>query len=140
MRYLVKARLKPDRVEALWKAVADGTLGQGSVAGDEYIHDMQQARVQNDGVVQWVETCFCTTPLEEEQPYWEEYFELLNVKDAHNRKNCRHENGTEQWACCDCDCTKRLEERLKAKGDSFLDRLGGHSPNTETKAVSEWPY
>src|SRR5205814_7361107 len=24
---------------------------------------------------------------------WEEYFELLSVKDAHSRRNCRHENG-----------------------------------------------
>ena len=47
---------------------------------------MQQARVGDDGMAHWVETCFCATPLAEERPYWEEYFELLSVKDAHNRK------------------------------------------------------
>ncbi|MFZ1220372.1 MAG: hypothetical protein WAO00_13840, partial [Chthoniobacterales bacterium] len=60
---------------------------------------------------------------EEERPYWEKYFELLSVKDAHSRRNCRHENGTEGWACCDCDCTAKLEERLAGQGDSFLARL-----------------
>ncbi len=123
MRYLVKARLKPGRQKALLEAVENGTLGQGSIAGDEYVHDMQQARVTKDGEAHWVETCFCDTPLEEERPYWEEYFELLRVKDAHNRKNCRHENGTEPWACGNCDCTKKLEERLEQTGGPFLEKL-----------------
>jgi hypothetical protein len=48
---------------------------------------------------------------------------LLSVKDAHSRRNCRHENGTEPWACCDCDCTKKLEERLATQGKSFLETL-----------------
>lgn len=123
MRYLVKARVKPGRENSLLRALMDGTLGQGSVAGDEYVYDLEQARVDDDGVAHWVETCFCSTPLAEERPYWEKYFELLSVKDAHNRKNCRHENGSEPWACCDCDCTKRLEDRLKTKGEAFLDKL-----------------
>lgn len=123
MRYLVKARLKQGKGESLLRAVKEGTLGQGSIAGDEYQHNMEQARVAKDGVAHWVETCFCSTPLEEERPYWEKYFDLLRIQDAHNRKNCRHENGTERWACCDCDCTQRLEERLRESGESFLDLL-----------------
>ena len=123
MRYLVKARVKEGKEKALLEAVENKTLGQGSIAGDEYVYDMEQARVGNDGVAHWVETCFCATPLEEERPYWEEYFELLSVKDAHSRKNCRHENGTELWACSDCDCTRRLEARLREKGTPFLRNL-----------------
>jgi len=123
MRYLVKVRVKPGRESALLQAISDGTLGQGSVAGDEYLCDMEQARVGDDGAAHWVETCFCATPLQEERPYWEDYFELLSVKDAHNRKNCRDWNGTEPWACCNCDCTRRLEKRLQQRGESFLKRL-----------------
>ena len=123
MRYLVKARVKPGQEKALLKAVTDGTLGRSSIAGDEYIYDVQRARVDERGVAHWVETCFCATPLDEERPYWEQYFELLQVKDAHARKNCRHENGTEPWACTDCDCTRRLEERLQQSGKSFLEEL-----------------
>jgi len=125
MRYLVKARLKSGREAALRQAIADGTLGRGSVAGDEYRYDMEQARLGSDGTAHWVETCFCATPLQEERPYWEQYFELLSVKDAHNRRNCRHENGAEPWACTNCDCTRRLEERLQAQGKSFLKELRG---------------
>jgi hypothetical protein len=123
MRYLVKARVKEGQKAALLEAIEDGTLGQGSIAGDEYQSDMEQARRDSAGTVQWVETCFCATPLDEERPYWEKYFELLSVKDAHSRKNCRHENGSEPWACCDCDCTKKLEKRLKLTGESFLETL-----------------
>jgi hypothetical protein len=123
MRYLVKARLKPGREAALREAIDSGRLGRGSVAGDEYLHNMQQARLAADGTAQWVEVCFCATPLDEERPYWEEYFELLSIKDAHARSNCRDLNGTEPWACCDCDCTRRLEEKLATTGRSFLADL-----------------
>ena len=123
MRYLVKARLKEGKEEPLLKAIEDGTLGKGSIAGDEYQWNMSQARVDDAGVATWVETCFCRTPLEEERPYWEKYFELLSVKDAHARKNCKHENGTEPWACGDCDCTKKLEEKLSVTGKAFLESL-----------------
>ncbi len=123
MRYLVKARVKSGCAGELAKAIADRSLGSGSIAGDEYLYDMQMARVDAKGEAHWVETCFCDPPLEEERPYWEKYFDLLSVKDAHSRRNCRHENGTEPWACSDCDCTKRLEERLASSGESFLEEL-----------------
>jgi len=128
MRYLVKARVKTGQEQPLLKAIEAGTLGRRSVAGDEYLHNMSQARVTRDGVCTWVETCFCSTPLQEERPYWEQYFELLRVSDAHARRECRDVNGTEPWACCDCDCTRRLEERLQKVGEGFLTRLKRGKP------------
>jgi hypothetical protein len=123
MRYLVKARVKPGRGPALLKAIETGELGRGSIAGDEYAHDLQQARVDDSGIAQWVETCFCETPLDEERPHWEKFFDLLSIQDAHARRNCKHENGTEPWACCDCDCTEKLEEKLSHSGEPFLQVL-----------------
>ena len=69
MRYLVTARLKPGKADHLERAIAAETLGEGSVAGDEYLRDMAHARSTDDGRVKWVETCFCLTPLAEERPY-----------------------------------------------------------------------
>ena len=123
MRYLVTARVRPGREADLLKAIEDGSLGAGSVAGDEYLRNMTNARLREDGAVRWVEVCFCDTPLDEERPYWEEYFELLKVKDAHARSRCRDLNGTEPWACCECDCTERLETQLRSRGQSFLEVL-----------------
>jgi hypothetical protein len=82
MRYLVKARVKPAKKRDLVRAIDDRTLGRGSIAGDEYLYDMEQARVNDQGIATWVETCFCGPPLAEERPYWENYFQLLCVKDA----------------------------------------------------------
>ena len=50
--------------------------------------------------------------LDEEREYWEEFFDLLKVQDAHARSRCRDLNGTEPWACGDCDCSDRLEAHL----------------------------
>jgi hypothetical protein len=123
MRYLVTARVKPGREADLLHAIETSKLGAGSVAGDEYLRNMQDARLVQDGKIKWVEICFCDVPLDEERPYWEEYFELLRVQDAHNRKRCRDLEGTEPWACCDCDCTERLEARLATWGQSFVEVL-----------------
>lgn len=123
MRYLVRARLKPGREADLMKAIEDETLGQGSVAEGEYLRNMQYARLFPDQTARWVEVCYCPTPLQEEQPYWEEYFDLTRVQDAHDRSKCRDANGEEPWACSGCDCTVRLEERLKASGQPFLTTL-----------------
>ena len=125
MRYLVTARVKEGREQALREAIDRGTLGQGSVAGDEYLRNMSEARWFTDGSVKWVEICFCDVPLDEERPYWEAYFDLVRVQDAHGRHRCRDLDGSEPWACCDCDCTERLEARLQTQGRPFQEVLGG---------------
>jgi hypothetical protein len=123
MRYLVTARVKPGKEADLQAAIDTRTLGQGSVAGTEYLRNMEVARLDEQGRVKWVEVCFCPTPLAEEREYWEEYFNLEKVQDAHQRSRCRDLKGEEPWACCDCDCSARLEERLSTRGLPFLPSL-----------------
>ncbi|HVK11491.1 MAG TPA: hypothetical protein VM597_22160 [Gemmataceae bacterium] len=127
MRYLVTARVKPGQEADLLRAIGEGTLGAGSVAGDEYLRNMRAARVFDDGGVTWVEVCFCDEPLAEERPYWEAFFDLVRVQDAHRRDRCRDANGSEPWACGDCECTAKLEQNLAGRGRTFLDvlRAGG---------------
>ncbi len=123
MRYLVRARVKPGREQALVEVIDRGTLGLGSVAEGEYLRNMAEARACPDGTMRWVEVCYCPTPLQEERPYWEEFFELVKVQDAHDRRQCRDYNGTESWACSECTCTAKLEYKLSNTGTSFLDLL-----------------
>jgi len=115
----VTARVKDGQADSLARAIDDGTLGEGSIAGGEYLRNMSEARQLDDGRVQWVEVCYCPTPLLEERDYWAEYFDLIKVQDAHARTRCRDLNGEEPWACSDCDCTARLEARLSTKGKPF---------------------
>jgi len=127
MRYLVRARVKPGRDADLLNAIEQETLGQGSVAEGEYLRNMKEARLCEDQTARWVEICYCPTPLQEERPYWEEYFELTRIQDAHDRSKCRDENGSEPWACRGCDCTARLEEKLSKTRTPFLGSLRGNS-------------
>jgi hypothetical protein len=128
MRYLVTARVKPGQETALRGAIDQGTLGEGSIAGDEYLRNLENARVGDAGRVQWVEVCYCPTPLAEEREYWEEYFDLEKVQDAHARSRCRDLSGKEYWACSDCDCSARLEARLASRGSPFLATLKPSRP------------
>ena len=105
------------------RSIEEQTLGYGSVAEGEYLRNMKEARMCEDGTARWVEVCYCPTPLQEERPYWEEYFELTRIQDAHDRARCRDQNGTESWACGDCDCTRRLERKLANTGTPFIDAL-----------------
>ena len=123
MRYLVRARVKRGREADLLEAIQQENLGRGSVAEGEYLRNMQEAQFGDDQTARWVEVCYCPTPLQEERSYWEEYFDLARVQDAHDRRKCRDENGSEPWACSDCDCTARLEQKLKASGSPFLSSL-----------------
>jgi hypothetical protein len=107
----------------LVEAIECGTLGQGSVAEGEYLRNMSEARLFPGEEARWVEICYCPTPLQEERPYWEEFFDLVKVQDAHDRRNCRDHNGSEPWACNDCDCTQRLKQKLENSGAAFLPCL-----------------
>lgn len=123
MRYLVQAQVKSGRANRLLEAIETEKLGLGSVAEGEYLRDMREARIAEDGTVRWVEVCYCPTPLQEERSYWEEYFDLRKVQDAHDRRKCRDQNGSDPWACSNCDCTAKLEQRLKERGKPFLESL-----------------
>ncbi len=123
MRYLVRARLKPGMEQALREALESDTLGVGSVAEGEYGRALSQARLLDGGEIKWVEICYCEDPLIEELPYWEEYFEIRSIRDAHNRLNCKDTNGQEPWSCGVCDCTQKLEQSLEKQGTKFIDFL-----------------
>src|SRR4029079_12745852 len=62
MRYLVTATVKPGREGALERAIEEKTLGRGSVAGDEYLRNMEAAVEREDGRGQWGEGCSRPTP------------------------------------------------------------------------------
>jgi hypothetical protein len=120
MRYLVKAKVKEGRRDALMEAIHDGTLGKGSVAEDGYLRNMQDARQLDDNSICWVEVCYCPTPLREERPYWEAYFDLVKIKNAHSSTQCKDLNGIEHYACDHCDCSARLEAKMESWGRNFL--------------------
>lgn len=135
VRYLVRARVKAGRHAPLRNAIENETLGRGSVAEGEYLRNMREARIDAAGDVRWVEVCYCPTPLQEERPYWEEFFTLTRVQDAHDRRRCRDANGSEPWACDTCGCTLRLECKLAGRGEPFLEELRS---TAEMEQTAKW--
>lgn len=121
MRYLIKARLRPEKRDALYEAVANETLGTGSVAFGEYVKNMRQARVLDDATVCWIEVCFCQSPLNEELPYWQEYFEDIRIEGAQDPALCSDANGDEARACFGCTCTQELEDEMRSWGGPFIE-------------------
>lgn len=120
MKYIVKAKLKEGKASELFEEIRRGTLGSGSVAFGEYVNNMNQARSLDDGTVCWIEICFCQTPLNEETPYWEKYFENITVENAQNPKYCQDSNGDLKRACFECSCTEELEEKMLSWGKPFI--------------------
>lgn len=105
------------------QAISDETLGAGSVAFGEYIKNMKSARITDDGIISWIEICFCSNPLKEEKPYWEKYFYDIQIEDAQEPSSCKDFNGEEKRACFECDCTNDLEMKLTQSGRPFLKQL-----------------
>jgi hypothetical protein len=120
MKYLVKAKLKESRKPKLLEEIMSGTLGTGSIAFGEYVKNMHQARILEDGTVCWIEICFCATPLNEEKPYWEEFFEDIKIETAQDPKYCQDSNGELKRACFDCSCTQDMEEKMSTWGKPFI--------------------
>jgi hypothetical protein len=120
MRYLVKAKLIQSKKDELLQEITNGTLGTGSVAFGEYVKNMRHARVLDDGTICWIEVCFCSTPLNEEKPYWEKYFGNIEIENAQDPRNCQDSNGELKRACFDCACTQELEDKMLNWGEPFI--------------------
>ncbi|HEX5472779.1 MAG TPA: hypothetical protein VFW73_12885, partial [Lacipirellulaceae bacterium] len=69
---------------------------------------------------------------------WEEFFDLVKIQDAHARAKCRDENGTEAWACGECDCTEALEARLAQQAPEFLPVLRERAARCGLPAAKWW--
>ena len=124
MRYLVKAKLKKKKEEPLLEAIDKKILGYGSIAFPTFIKCMNNARILDNGEINWLEVCYCReafgpgNELIEELPYWEEYFKDIEIKLARDPEKC------DGYPVCEnCDCTKKLEKKLVNKGDHFLTNL-----------------
>lgn len=117
MRYILAARLRPERRAELLRALEDGTFGRGFPYGD-LGEVLCQGRVDATGTIRWLEVCYCReyfgVAMHEELPYLEEYLTDIEVADARNPRDCK---GYPE--CNDCDCTRKV----RFEGEALLDHL-----------------
>jgi hypothetical protein len=117
MRYLLGAKVRPGARADLLRALEDGRFGEGFPYGD--LGEMLCAgRVDESGVIRWVEICYCReyygVAMHEELPYLEEYLTDIEVADARSPRYCK---GYPE--CNDCDCTRKV----RFDGEPLLNHL-----------------
>ena len=126
MRYLLSAKVRPEKRAALLEAINEGQFGQGFPYGD-LGEVLCAGRVDESGNVRWVEVCYCRefsgVAMEAELPYFEDVLTEITIADARRPLYCKG-----YPTCNDCDCTKKVRFR----GEPFLDYL--------RRVVSESPY
>ena len=117
MRYLLGARVRPERRAELLRALEDGTFGRGFPYGDLGAM-LCEGRVDASGTIRWVEVCYCReyygVAMHEELPYLEEYLTDIEVADARSPRSCEG-----YPKCNDCDCTRKV----RFEGEPLLDHL-----------------
>lgn len=67
MIYAVTAKLIPDRCGELLLGLTDGAIARQKPDGAGIVAAMERARIDDDGLVRWTETCYCSTPLAHER-------------------------------------------------------------------------
>jgi hypothetical protein len=117
MRYLLNAKVRPERQAELLRALEDGSFGDGFPYGD--LGEMlSTGRVDASGTIRWVEVCYCReyygVAMHEELPYLEEYLTDIELADARSPEHCKG-----YPVCNDCDCTRKV----RFKGEPLLDHL-----------------
>src|SRR3954468_7401779 len=117
MRYLLGAKVRPERRAELLRALEDGSFGRGFPYGD-LGEVLRAGRVGATGTIRWVEVCYCReyygVAMHEELPYLEEYLTDIEVADARSPRYCK---GYPE--CNDCSCTRKV----RFQGEPLLDQL-----------------
>src|SRR5688572_17840600 len=117
MRYILGARVRPERRADLLRALEDGTFGRGFPYGD-LGEVLRTGRVDATEVIRWVEVCYCReyygVAMEEELPYLEAYLTDMEVADARSPRYCK---GYPE--CNDCACTRKV----RFEGQPLMDHL-----------------
>ena len=117
MRYIMGAKVRPERRADLLRSLEDGTFGEGFPYGD-LGGVLSTGRVDATGTIRWVEVCYCReyygVAMEEELPYLEEYLTDIVVADARSPRYCK---GYPE--CNDCACSRKV----RFEGEPLLDHL-----------------
>jgi hypothetical protein len=135
MRYLLAAKVRPEKRTELLRALADGRFGAGFPYGD-LGEVLRAGRVDASGTIRWVEVCYCReyygVAIEEELPYFEEFLTGITIADARDPRHCEG-----YPVCNDCSCTNKVRFAGEAIEDYLRRRVD--TPATVTTQVDGLP-
>jgi hypothetical protein len=117
MRYLLSARVRPEKRCELLDAIERRRFGEGFPYGD-LGETLCRGQVDESGTIRWVEVCYCReflgVAMDEEIGYFEEYLTDITIADARSPAACEG-----YPVCNDCDCTNKV----RFAGEPFLAYL-----------------
>ena len=87
MIYLVKGKFNYDAAQEFYQKLTDGTIKKQRPDGPEIVRAMNSAMIDENGDVNWTETCFCPIPLKHErETVYDLYFTALITEVIPNHK------------------------------------------------------
>ncbi len=67
MIYKVRAKYNKEKAGDFFEMLTDGTISNQKPDGEEIISSMRRAKITEPGVIEWLEMCFCKSPLQHEK-------------------------------------------------------------------------
>ncbi|MCG7874468.1 MAG: hypothetical protein N0C81_13470 [Candidatus Thiodiazotropha lotti] len=102
MEYRVRAKFVLNKLSAFYEVLADGTVANQKPDGAEIVSSMKQAKIVAPNTIEWVQTCYCPSPLKHErETVYDKY--LVNIE------------------------TVLIKKRVEIEGHSFWSYLKNHS-------------
>ena len=87
MIYSVKGKFRFDKAHEFFLKLTDGTIEDQKPDGSEIVRAMKSATIDEHGMVNWTEECFCPTPLmHERKTIYDLYFTLLTTEVIPNHE------------------------------------------------------
>lgn len=87
MIYQVKAKFNYAKAHEFYKKLTDGTVGNQRPDGQEIVSSMNRATIDENGMINWTELCYCSTPLQHERStVYDNYFTEMEAEPVSNHK------------------------------------------------------
>jgi len=88
MIYKVKAKFNHKKAKEFYKKLTDGTIEKQRPDGPEIVASMHRATIDEAGLINWTETCYCPSPLHHERgTVYDHYFSDLKTEEVENHQN-----------------------------------------------------
>ena len=83
MIYRVTAKHIQGKAPEFYTKLTDGSIENQRPDGREIVSSMRRAKIIELGVIQWYETCYCSTPLKHErETVYDRYLEDISTSEV----------------------------------------------------------
>ena len=97
MLYRIRAKFIEEKSGEFLEQLMDGSIEQQRPDGQEIVASMKRAKITSPGVIEWVETCYCPTPLaHERETVYDHFLSEIQAEEISSEADIR---GESFWTC-----------------------------------------